>query len=179
MFKELELPGTYAIHNFYENDKRGLFRKNYNAQYFNKFISKFKIRESYTTISKKSVVRGMHFQAPPFECSKLVTCLNGSIIQILLDIRKKSRSYGKFTTIKLKDTDNYSVFIPIGVSHGFISLVNSTTLLYQTSKEYSKENDNGIKWNSFGFTWPDEDNLIISERDENFKKFDVFKSPFD
>lgn len=171
-----EFNGLFIVENYFAEDNRGSFTKVFNNDLFVKEGINFTVKEIYYSISNKNVIRGMHFQIPPFDHTKLVYVAAGSIIDVVLDIRKKSKTYGKFFSIKL-DADKNSILIPTGFAHGFRSLRNHTIVVYNQTTVYSKENDSGILWNSFGFNWGVE-NPIISERDQTFITFSNFNSPF-
>jgi len=123
------------------------------------------------------VVRGMHFQRPPFEHSKLVYVINGSILDVVLDIRKGSKTYGKFFSIELNENENTSLYIPVGFAHGFKALEDNTLMLYNVSGVYNRECDQGIKWDSIGFNW-NISNPVLSDRDRTFIPLSDFETPF-
>ena len=158
-------------------DERGFFSKFFSEELFNKLNINFEIKEGFYSISKKNVIRGMHFQIPPFDHVKVIFVLNGEIEDIILDLRKNSKSYGLFEKIKLKAGDGKMIFIPKGFAHGFKTISDNATMFYLTSKEYSKEHDSGILWNSFNCEW-NINNPIISEKDLNLIDFNKFNSPF-
>lgn len=170
-FKDL-----FIIENFFVEDNRGSFTKVFNYDLFEKTGINFTPKEIYYSISHKDVIRGMHFQTPPMDHAKLVYVSDGSIIDVVLDIRKKSKTFGKHFSIQLNANEN-SILIPSGFAHGFRSLEDNTTVIYNQTSCYSKENDSGILWNSFNFDWQIE-NPIISSRDKSFNKFLKFISPF-
>uniref|UniRef100_UPI0035632619 dTDP-4-dehydrorhamnose 3,5-epimerase family protein n=1 Tax=Ilyobacter sp. TaxID=3100343 RepID=UPI0035632619 len=109
-----ELKGVFIIETFHAEDERGSFTKTYNKKFFkeNKLCSKFK--ESYYSVSKKDVIRGMHFQLPPHDHEKLVYVIKGKIIDVILDLRKKSETYGKYISIELSEENRHSIYIPKG-----------------------------------------------------------------
>ena len=138
---------------------------------------KFTPRETYYNISNKNVIRGMHFQVPPYDHSKLIKCVRGEILDVILDIRKESSTYLKYDVISLNENDNKSIFLPKGIAHGFLSKKKNTIVLYHVSSVYNPNCDKGILWNSFGFDWPT-NNPILSNRDQNLEHINEFKSPF-
>ena len=119
----------------------------------------------------------MHFQKPPSAQSKIVTVIKGRITDVLLDIRRNSKSYGTFISIDLNEKEGKFLFIPEGIAHGFLGIDMENIVLYLTSTEYSKENDSGIRYDSFGYDWG-VTNPILSERDVGFVKYEDFISPF-
>ena len=119
----------------------------------------------------------MHFQTPPYDHAKLVYAVDGSVLDVLLDMRKDSETYGQQATIELSKANRNAVYIPAGIAHGFCVTEKSATLVYMTTTVYSKDADTGVLWNSFDFNWP-LDTPLISERDRSFKPFAQFSSPF-
>ncbi len=168
---------TYMIQETRREDDRGSFNKIFNAEFFQNNKFDIKIKETYYTVSKKNVIRGMHFQIPPYEHEKIVTVIKGSITDIIFDLRKSSKTYGKFLEYNLNDKTNEAIYIPKGCAHGFKSLEDGTTMLYLTTSEYNSKCDSGIRWDSIGYDWNLKD-AIISDRDSKFIEFKDFISPF-
>ena len=171
------LDGLKIIHFKKINDNRGSFIKVFNESFFleNNLVTNFK--ESYYSVSNKNVIRGMHFQMPPYAHTKLVYVNYGSILDVVLDIRKVSESLGKYFSIKLDAENPVAVYIPVGFAHGFLSLENNSMITYLQDSCYSIDSDSGIKWDTFGFEW-DVSKPIISERDLYHPSFEKFDSPF-
>ena len=167
--KELEFKGVFLIKNSVFKDLRGIFTKVYNEELFSKLNLCTDFKESYYTISKKNVIRGMHFQKTPYDHDKLVYVSKGKIIDVVLDLRNSSNTYKKFITVELSESDGYSIYIPKGLAHGFKSLEDDTIVVYQVSTVYNPSYDSGIKWDSFGMDWNIK-NPIISDRDKSFVK---------
>lgn len=174
---ETKIFGCYEVLPIKFQDKRGSFTKVFSKKIFIDNGLEHQFEEDYFSISKKGVLRGLHFQNPPFEHAKLVHCLSGEIFDVILDIRKDSNTYGKFDIINLNSEKSNLIYIAPGIAHGFYSLSNNTIVNYKTTSIYSKEHDRGILWNSLNIPWPD-DNPIVSIRDSNFKRFNEFSSKF-
>lgn len=170
-FKDL-----FVIENFFHTDDRGSFVKIFNNELYEQYGIHFIAKEIYYSVSRKNVIRGMHFQMPPQDHAKLVYVMNGSVVDVVLDIRKKSSTYGKCFSIIL-EANQKSIYIPSGFTHGFKALANNTTVVYNQTSCYSQDHDSGILWNSFGFNW-NVNNPIISNRDKMFIEFNKFNSPF-
>lgn len=172
--------GLYVISNFYAEDVRGAFCKTYNKEFFNAYGIDFEIRESFYSISRKGVIRGMHFQLPPFDHNKLVYVPAGKIMDVVIDLRKSSTTYLKFYSIELSSDNKKSLFIPTGFAHGFKSLQDHTITLYNTSSEYNPNFDTGVLYDSFDFKW-NEQAPSLSERDMMFPTVSDFCSnnPFE
>jgi dTDP-4-dehydrorhamnose 3,5-epimerase/CDP-3, 6-dideoxy-D-glycero-D-glycero-4-hexulose-5-epimerase len=173
------LEGVYIINNFSVKDERGLFVKTYNKYFFDEASLVFDIKESYLSISKKNVIRGMHFQLPPYGHEKLVYVARGAIIDVVVDLRKSSPTYKKHISVELSSDNKRSIFIPKGLAHGFRTLINDTMTVYNVSTEYNPSADSGIHYNSFGFEWQLK-NPIMSKRDETFQGLNAFceNNPF-
>lgn len=175
-FEELNIKGCFEIQNFFAEDDRGCFVKTYHADTLLKNKLDFEIRESYYSISRKDVIRGMHFQLPPHDHHKMVYCLKGRVLDVILDLRKSSSTYLQLASLELEEKKS-SVFIPKGCAHGFLSLEDESIMVYNVSTVYAQEADSGIAWNSFGFNWPVQD-PVLSKRDQEFIQLKAFESPF-
>lgn len=167
-------PGVLILPCFSMKDTRGGFLKPYSAP---TFPQDFVVKEMFLNVSDKGVVRGMHFQKPPAAHDKAVFCVSGQVLDVLLDIRIGSPTYGKCFAFHLDAQNPKTLFIPKGVAHGFQSLENSSSLLYLTSTPYHSECDQAINPLSMGFTWPIE-SPHLSERDSEAPPLDLFLSPF-
>jgi dTDP-4-dehydrorhamnose 3,5-epimerase/CDP-3, 6-dideoxy-D-glycero-D-glycero-4-hexulose-5-epimerase len=165
--EETFIPGLKLIHLKEFKDNRGSFIKVFNHDLFAENGLETNFKESYYSISAKNVIRGMHFQIPPAEHTKLVYLNQGKIIDVVLDIRKASPTFGKHFFIKLNQENPILIYIPIGCAHGFLSLEDNSMVTYLQSFCYNQKCDKGIKYNSFGMKWEIE-NPIISERDLSF-----------
>ncbi len=171
------IEGVYEISPYKFEDNRGSFTKIFHSNFFEKYGLNSEWLEQYYSISKKNVIRGMHFQLPPYEHDKLVSCLEGEILDVVVDLRKNSKSFGKVESFELTGEEGKSIYIPKGCAHGFYTRSETALIFYNVSTVYVKENDSGIKWDSIDFEWPD-CNPIISERDAMFPKLKEFNSPF-
>ena len=158
-------------------DNRGFFKKTFNSNTLKKYGLNLKIKESYTSGSKKNVIRGMHFQIPPFSHKKAVVCISGKALDVVLDMRVNSPTYGHVNSFKLDAEDNKLLFLDEGLAHGFIALENKTILQYFLSSVYSEKHDKGVKWNSIKYNWK-VTKPIVSKRDEGLPEFTNYNSPF-
>lgn len=172
-----QIEDVYIIKNFRAEDNRGSFTKIYNEQQFNEMNLPFDIKESFYSVSDKNVIRGLHFQIPPFEHNKIITVIKGSVQDIVVDLRRNSKTYGKHISINVSEHDNIAIYIPKGCAHGFKSLEDNTIMLYMVSTIYNKECDSGIRWNSINYDW-NVKKPIVSEKDNNLVKLEDFDSPF-
>jgi len=176
-FNKTELQDVYIIKPNVFTDDRGVFIKSYNESVFKETGIELRLKESFYSISKRNVIRGMHFQLPPHDYAKLVYVTDGVIVDVILDLRKNSPTYAKYISIQLSSENAKQVYIPKGFAHGFAVLSNSATVVYIQTVVHSPEHDTGIRWDSFGMNWNIND-PILSRRDQNFKKLEDFDSPF-
>lgn len=175
-FKKTNIEGLHIINNLEYNDLRGNFIKTFHYSTFLKHF-KFDLKEQYFTESKKHTIRGLHFQKKPHDHSKIVYCISGSVLDVSIDLRKKSKTYLNIFSHKLCSSSHQSIFIPSGCAHGFLCLEDNSKLIYNVDSEYNKESDSGILYNSIDFDWGISDPLL-SERDSNFIKLKDFKDYF-
>lgn len=172
--EKLGLDGCYVAHLLPSHDERGSFLKIYHSVAFADFLPNFVPREMYVTHSAKQVIRGMHFQLPPFSHSKVVVCLSGSVLDVLLDLRP-GPNFGNFSSVVLSGQRENAVLLPRGVAHGFFAIEDSV-LIYLVDSIYNEKNDKGIRWDSFGFAWPTL-NPVVSERDQLHSDLKNFIAP--
>jgi dTDP-4-dehydrorhamnose 3,5-epimerase len=158
-------------------DARGLFVKTFHDALFKAADVEFTLRESYFSISERNVIRGMHFQLPPHQHSKIVFCPRGAILDVIVDLRRESPTYGQYLAQELSADNHKAFFIPEGFAHGFKALTEGAMTYYLVSSEYSQQHDTGIRYDSFGFDWQ-ADNPLLSPRDLSFDRLENFDSPF-
>ena len=168
-----KIEGVFIIDNFNAADDRGLFVKSFNKNTFKENNIDFEIRESYYSISNKNVIRGMHFQLPSFDHEKLVYVPKGAVLDVVVELRKKSKTHKKYISVNLSGENKKSIFIPKGLAHGFQSLENNTITVYNVATEYNPMVDMGVRFDSFGFNWHCEI-PTISKRDIDFDSIDKF-----
>ena len=154
ILRELELSGCYEIELFRHTDERGVFVKPWSIRDFEKVEFNFKAREIFWSTSKRGSIRGMHFQSPPHAHQKIVSCQQGSVCDVLLDLRGNSPTYGQAASLELSEQRGNAAYIPIGIAHGFQGLTAKSQVLYITSYEHHPESDLGIHHESFSFEWP-------------------------
>lgn len=158
-------------------DDRGSFTKPFHKETFEKLGLNTRFEESFYSINKKGVIRGMHFQVPPADHAKLVYVPHGAVLDVVLDLRKNSGTYGEYITVELSAKNSTLLYIPRGCAHGFLSLEDNTAMVYMQETMRSAEHEAGIKYDSFGMDWgvaaP-----ILSKRDQEFPALAYFKTPF-
>jgi dTDP-4-dehydrorhamnose 3,5-epimerase len=174
---DTEFNELYVIEYKTFKDQRGEFVKTIHKDLFIEKGLKWSFEESFFSVSNKNVFRGMHFQYAPYDHDKLVYVINGSILDIVVDLRSYSPTYGKYFQIELSGDNRKALYIGKGFAHGFLALEDNSIVEYHTSTMQNKESEGGVKWNSLGFNLPMQD-IIISERDSHFLPFDFNKKYF-
>jgi dTDP-4-dehydrorhamnose 3,5-epimerase len=174
---ETGFPGLALLQSRIFRDERGIFVKTFHAPTFEELGLAFDPQEEFYSTSAQNVLRGMHFQMPPADHAKLVYCLAGRALDVVLDMRRASPRFGQAYSCELGSQDGQSLFIPRGFAHGFLSLEEGTVMVYKTDTVHTPDCDAGILWNSFEFPWPVDD-PIVSTRDQGFKPWSYFSSPF-
>jgi dTDP-4-dehydrorhamnose 3,5-epimerase len=168
IFRPTALPGVIVIEPERIVDERGHFARNYSQREFsaNGIRTEFALTASSFN-DRAGTLRGLHFQAPPFAEAKLVSCIAGCAFDVVVDLRRDSKSYGRWTSVELSPDDGTLVFIPEGCAHGFQTLTPGTVIHYQLSTEYRAELSRGIRWNdpALDIDWPYPEPTAISARD--------------
>ena len=162
-------------------DNRGYFLESYNQKKFNKVIGKTSFLQDNESKSVKGVLRGLHFQKPPFAQAKLVRCIEGRVIDVALDIRKGSPTYGMHFSIELSGENKRQLFIPRGFAHGFAVLSETAVFAYKVDNIYAPKYDSGIKYNDndLNINWSLTENEVqLSTKDNNLSLFKDLDSPF-
>lgn len=176
-FNETLIPGCYEIFPKVVEDVRGKFVKSFNANSFQDHGLETTFTESFYSVSRKNVLRGMHFQLPPQAHVKLVYCVAGDVLDVLVDLRVGSPVYGQAIKFNLSAANAKMLYIPIGVAHGFYTISDVATMIYMTSTVHAPQYDAGINWQSFAI-WPTA-NPILSARDNQHPFLENFISPFE
>lgn len=173
--KESKIPGCYEIQPKILEDERGSFVKIFHEDIFKQNQLETNFAEEYYSVSKQNVLRGLHFQLPPHDHVKMVYCVSGEVLDLVVDLRVDSPTYKKVATFTLSSRQGNLVYIPKGLAHGFYVLSEQAIMVYKVSTVYSPEHDTGILWNSVDFNWPSA-NPIISQRDQSFITCSEFNS---
>ena len=176
------LPGAWWVPLRHVADARGSFTKTHAASALAALGVSFTLAEAFHSVSRRDVVRGMHFQVPPHDHDKIVQCLHGSAIDVLLDLRP-GPGYGRTVSVPLRAGEPAVVVVPRGVAHGFRSLEDGTVMAYLVSTEHSPAHDAGIRWDRIGGDWGDlgpagADGVVLSDRDRAHPAFSDVVTPF-
>jgi dTDP-4-dehydrorhamnose 3,5-epimerase len=171
------LKDCYRVNPVVANDVRGTFVKTFQKEHFSALGLPTDWREEYYSRSRLGVIRGMHFQAPPHDHEKLVYCIQGRVLDVVVDLRKNTSDYGRYFAVELDAECGHGLIIPKGMAHGFLALTDNVLMSYKVTSVYVPENDHGIRWDSFGMDWGG-DQPIVSARDRAHPKLADFESPF-
>jgi dTDP-4-dehydrorhamnose 3,5-epimerase len=181
-FCETELPGLIKIKPLYFDDNRGYFFESFNQRKLEEYLN-FKVNfcQDNESMSKKNVLRGLHFQIEPFAQSKLIRVIHGSVLDVVLDLRSNSPTFGKHQSFLISKKNGHQLFIPKGFAHGFVSLEDNTIFSYKVDNYYNIKSESGIRYNDshLSIDWEiEKDKLIISEKDQNLPSFAFDKQYF-
>jgi dTDP-4-dehydrorhamnose 3,5-epimerase len=150
-------------------DDRGFFMETYNRERYLQSGVDGEFVQDNVSVSKKGTLRGLHYQAPPFAQGKLVQVLRGSVLDVAVDIRFGSPTFGKYVSVELSAENKKQFWIPAGFAHGFVALEDDTIFSYKCTNVYSPEHDRGVLWSDrqIGIEWPfPEAELLISDKDK-------------
>lgn len=177
-FKELSIPGVKLIEPAVFGDERGFFMETYKRNDFIEAGIEDNFFQDNHSRSSKNVLRGLHYQLPPFAQSKLVRCIRGEIFDVAVDIRKGSPTFGRYVSATLSEENKLMLYIPEGFAHGFLTLSDRADVLYKASSIYNQGYDKGIIWDDpeIDIKWP-VDTVILSDKDRKLpelKDADVF-----
>jgi len=178
-FVELDLNDAFLITPFYSDDNRGRFIKDYNSEIFNINNINHELKEVFYTISKKGVIRAIHFQLVKQQ-PKLVRCISGKIYDVIVDLRPKSKTFGQWRGFFLTGDNMNSILIPANFGHGYL-VIEDSIVSYKCAEVFYNSGDSGIIYNDpdLNIDWPINliggfDNLIISDKDLNLMSFKKF-----
>lgn len=173
IFVKTNLKDAYIIELEKFKDQRGFFARTYCREEFNEHNIQFPIVQANISYSKKKgTLRGMHYQRKPHRESKLISCRQGAIYDVIIDIRPESPSYEQWTGIELNERNHRTLYVPEGFAHGFITLEDETKVAYPVSEFYKPDVEMGIRWDdpAFKIDWPAEVE-VVSDKDKNWPDF--------
>jgi dTDP-4-dehydrorhamnose 3,5-epimerase len=181
MIETCQIEGLLIITPKRHGDERGHFSETYKKVSIEEagFKREF-IQDNQSLSSEKGVVRGLHFQTPPFAQDKLVRVLRGAIFDVAVDLRSSSATYGRYFSIELSAKNGKQLLIPIGFAHGLCTLEPHTEIAYKVSDYYAPDNDAGLMFDDpdIGIAWPLQEQAILSQKDQSLPFFKDFISPF-
>ena len=177
--EKTEIEGLLIIRPKVFEDDRGHFFESFNKNIFLKNGLALEFVQDNQSLSNKNVLRGLHFQSPPYAQGKLIRVIKGSVLDVAVDIRKSSPTYGKYLVINLSEQNKIMFYIPEGFAHGFLTLEDNTIFSYKCTNFFNKESEGSLFWNdldlniNWGITNP-----ILSDKDKVAPLFNSFNSPF-
>jgi dTDP-4-dehydrorhamnose 3,5-epimerase len=162
-------------------DQRGYFFESYNQKQFEEHIGKVGFVQDNESRSSRGVLRGLHFQLPPYNQAKLVRCIEGEVLDIAVDLRKDSPTFKRYVSVKLSSENKKQLFVPRGFAHGFVVLSETAIFSYKVDNWYAPQHDSGIIWNDqeIGVDWqiPDSE-VLLSDKDKALKPLKDTGNPF-
>ena len=175
IIKKQKLEGVYLIENEPFVDDRGRFSRHFCKEEFNKVGINFEIKQTNISENKKSkTLRGFHFQIPPYAENKILSCMKGGIHNIVLDLRSNSKTYLKWQSFKINDSNRLILYVPEGCANAYMTLTDDTLIFYCHSGFYKSSHAQAVRYNDplFKFDWPFEPE-VISEKDKNIKNLSL------
>lgn len=177
-----EIDGAFILKPRVFEDERGYFFESYSKSEFDRLVGSVNFVQDNESCSVRGVMRGFHFQRPPYTQAKLVRCVRGRVLDVAVDIRKGSPTYGKHVAVELSEENHLEFFVPRGFAHGFAVLSDVAVFQYKCDAFYNPEADGGISIldDSLGIDWKiDLSEAILSEKDKNYNMLKDFDSPFE
>ncbi|MFO8055608.1 MAG: dTDP-4-dehydrorhamnose 3,5-epimerase [Bacteroidales bacterium] len=177
--KETNIPDLFVVEPRIFKDERGYFFESYNRKKLKKAGLNVNFVQDNESKSQEGVLRGLHFQKPPFGQGKLVRVIKGRVLDVAVDIRKGSPTYGRYHAVEISEENKKMFWIPEGFAHGFVTLEEDTIFFYKCTQYYNKESEGSILWNDpdLCIDWKRKD-PVLSEKDKNAPGFSIFDSPF-
>ncbi|MDG1915933.1 MAG: dTDP-4-dehydrorhamnose 3,5-epimerase [Crocinitomix sp.] len=179
--EKFDIEGLLLISPKVFKDDRGHFFESFNQSAFEKAVgASVSFCQDNESFSHKNVLRGLHFQKPPFAQGKLVRVTNGAVIDVAVDLRSNSATYGQYQKVMLSADNKKQFWMPAGFAHGFITLTDNTVFNYRCTNYYDKASEGGLNWNDpvLNIDWENDDTPILSEKDSVDIDFTQLKSPF-
>lgn len=180
-FTETYIKDLFIIKPKVWEDERGYFFESYSQQLLKEAGIEANFVQDNQSLSQKGTLRGLHYQAPPFAQGKLVRVIQGKVLDVAIDLRKNSPTYGQSMTIELSAENHYMFWIPPGFAHGFLTLEDRTIFTYKVSNIYNKASEGGLLWNDpdLNIEWGiDPSEIILSEKDKLLPRIKDLDSPF-
>ena len=180
-FVETKIQGILIIKPEVHSDERGYFLESYNKTVFEDVIGKLSFIQDNESKSTRGVLRGLHFQKPPFAQAKLVRCTEGRVLDIAVDIRNGSKTYGQHISVELSKKNKRQLFVSRGFAHGFLVLSKSAIINYKVDNSYAPNYEAGIRWDDqeLNIQWGlSNEEVLVSKKDSRLPFFKELKSPF-
>lgn len=177
-FSERKLKGLYEITPSPHLDSRGFFMRTFDHSLFkDSGLERNWVQENHSRSERKGIIRGMHFQLPPHAETKLIRCIEGAVLDVVIDLRSDSDTFGQWDSIVLSADNKKMFFIPRGFAHGFCTLSEVSEVVYKVDNNYQPEAERGLMWNDadVGIAWPT-DTPFVSEKDQHNLSWKTFTS---
>jgi dTDP-4-dehydrorhamnose 3,5-epimerase len=174
IFKETELHGAYIIDIEPIEDSRGFFARAWATDEFaEQGLNSSLVHVNLAYNHRSGTLRGMHYQVAPYEEAKFIRCTRGAIYDIIIDLRRDSPTYKKWTGVELTAENRRAFYVPEGFAHGYQTLVDDTETFYLVSQHYSPESERGVRWDdpTFAIEWPKSDSRVISDKDRSWPDY--------
>jgi len=172
-FKKTKFDDAWIIEPQVFQDERGFFFESFSYKWFEKkeIFTHF-LQDNHAKSNKRGILRGLHFQLPPYTQTKLVRVVKGSVFDVIVDIRKESKTFGQWQGFELSEKNFLILYIPKGFAHGYCTLEDNTEFVYKVDNMYAPQSEGGIIWNDpeIHINWPVEDPVLV-DRDRKWKKF--------
>ena len=182
-FIKTEIPDVVIVEPKVHGDHRGYFVETYRQDRLEEFLGyRVNFCQDNESKSKRGVLRGLHYQLPPFAQTKLVRVIRGSVLDVAVDIRRGSPTFGRYVAVELNEENKRQLFIPRGFAHGFLVLEDDTIFAYKVDSYYSPECDRGIAYDDpqIGIEWPlPKEELLLSDKDTRQPKLNETNDLFD
>lgn len=162
-------------------DDRGYFLESFKKEWFSEYLPNIEFIQDNESLSQRGVLRGLHFQMPPYEQTKLVRVIQGEVLDVAVDLRKKSPTYGHYESTILSGENKRQFLIPKGFAHGFLVRSEFAIFAYKVDNAYAPSHDCGIIWNdpTLNIDWNfKQDDILLSQKDKHLQQFSEFMSPF-
>lgn len=179
---ESGIEGLFILEPKVYGDHRGYFMESFNNNWFEQNVAKTVFVQDNESKSSRGVLRGLHYQKPPYDQAKLVRVIDGEVLDVVVDLRKSSKSYGMHFAVKLSGVNKKQLFVPRGFAHGFVVLSESAIFSYKVDNSYSPEQEDGLIWNdkTLGIDWQmNSAEILLSDKDKLLQAFNELDSPFE
>jgi len=176
---ETELPGVLIVEPVRHKDERGFFSESWNRKRFEEAgLSYDFVQDNHSLSTTVGTLRGLHYQAPPHAQAKLVRCGHGRLLDVAVDVRRGSPTYGRHVAVELSFENGRQLLIPEGFLHGFVTLEPDTEIIYKVNDHYDRDCDGAVHWDSCGIAWGLTGAPVVSEKDRAAIPLADFDSPF-
>lgn len=172
-----DLPGCVELQPIVHHDERGRVVKILHAEFYARHGLAHDFVEQLYVVSKRGVLRGLHFQSPPHDHEKLVYCVEGQVMDVVVDLRRGSPGFGRHAITELSAEQGNLLYVPRGLAHAYFVRSEQAIVVYNTTSLHAPDHDHGIRWDSAGIPWP-ESTPILSPRDARLPPLGEFASPF-